>query len=87
MKRTITFDTRVECDMLAKGVIAIHKPLGGRGGLMLTYVPTMQTIWTFDPPHAQKRATAWRRRLESCNDAPNGEKFRALVEELRKEEK
>ena len=88
MKITLTFSdgTRVEGDVLSGGKIAIHTPLGDRKGRMLTYIPNMSTIWTIDPPHAQRRATAWRRRLEACDDWPNGPECRVAVEELRKEE-
>lgn len=88
MKLTLAFPggREVNCDTLSGGVIAIHAPLGERKGVMLTYIPTMQTIWTLDPPEARKRATRWRRELEACDDWPSGPKCRAAVERLRKVE-
>lgn len=76
----------IKADVLRDGVIAIHAPLGDRKGRQMTYVPLMATIWTFDPPNAQKRATAWRQRLEACDDWPDGPECRAAVAALRKEE-
>lgn len=88
METMLTFQDgrQVKADVLKGGVIAIHAPLGDRKGRQMTYVPDMATIWTFDPPHAQKRATAWRQRLEACTDWPDGPECRAAVAELRKEE-